>query len=40
VKGGTPLHATLALTFDPVSLQYAVSLEHAETILLGAGWLP
>lgn len=40
VKGGTTLHAKLAPAFNPVALQYAVSLEDAETILLGAGWVP
>jgi hypothetical protein len=40
VKGGTTLHAQLAPAFNPVTLQYAVSLEHAETILLAAGWVP
>jgi hypothetical protein len=40
VKGGTTLHATLVPVFHPVGLQYAVSLEDAEAILLAAGWVP
>jgi hypothetical protein len=40
VKGSTNLHAKLAATFNPVNLQYAVSLTHAESILTAAGWVP
>jgi hypothetical protein len=38
--GSTNLHAQLAPAFNPVNLQYAVSLEHAESILLAGGWAP
>jgi hypothetical protein len=40
IKGSTTLHATLAPVFNPVTLQYAVSLAHAESILTAAGWVP
>jgi hypothetical protein len=40
VKGSTDLHAQLAPAFNPVSLQYAVSLTHAESILTASGWGP
>ncbi|MBI1914956.1 MAG: hypothetical protein HYS12_09510 [Planctomycetes bacterium] len=39
-KGSTNLHAQLVPAFNPVSLQYAVSLEDAESILTAAGWAP
>jgi hypothetical protein len=38
--GSTSLHAQLASAFNPVTLQYAVSLQHAESILLAGGWVP
>jgi hypothetical protein len=34
------LHTLLAPVFNPVSLRYAVSLTHAESILTTAGWVP
>jgi hypothetical protein len=40
VKGSTNLHAKLAPVFNPVNLQYAASLTHAEDILRNAGWVP
>ncbi|MCI0460407.1 MAG: hypothetical protein L0Z62_25930 [Gemmataceae bacterium] len=38
--GSTNLHAQLTAAFNPVNLQYAVSLTHAESILTAAGWVP
>lgn len=38
--GSTNLHAQLAAAFNPINLQYAVSLTHAEDILQNAGWVP
>jgi hypothetical protein len=38
--GSTNLHPLLAPVFDPISLLYATSLAHAETLLLSAGWAP
>jgi hypothetical protein len=38
--GSTNLHPLLVPAFDPIQLLYATSLEHAETLLLTAGWLP
>jgi len=38
--GSTNLHAQLVSAFNPVNLQYAVSLTHAESILTAAGWVP
>lgn len=40
VSAGTTLSPSLAPAFHPVQLQYAASLEHAEAILLAAGWVP
>jgi hypothetical protein len=40
IRGSTNLHAQLAPVFNPVNLQYAVSLTHAESILTAAGWVP
>jgi hypothetical protein len=39
VRGSTNLHPLLATVFNPVNLQYAVSLEHADSILKAAGWV-
>jgi len=39
-SAGTTLSPALAPVFHPVQLQYAASLEHAEAILLAAGWVP
>src|SRR5712671_6574718 len=36
----TAVHPDLATAFSAAQLGYAISLEHAETILLAAGWLP
>ncbi len=38
--GSTNLHVQLLPSFNPVNLQYAVSLTHAESILTAAGWVP
>jgi hypothetical protein len=36
----TAVHPDLATAFSAAQLDYAISLEHAETILLAAGWVP
>ena len=36
----TAVHPDLATEFAGVQLDYAISLEHAESILLAAGWVP
>jgi hypothetical protein len=40
VAGSTNLHPLLAPVFNPIQLLYATSLAHAESQLLGAGWVP
>jgi hypothetical protein len=36
----TAVHPHLAADFTAAQLSYAISLEHAESILLAAGWTP
>lgn len=36
----TAVHPDLATEFAAVQLDYAISLEHADSILLAAGWVP
>jgi len=38
--GSTNLHAQLIASFNPLNLQYAVSLTDAESVLTAAGWVP
>jgi hypothetical protein len=39
-KTSTNLHSNLVPVFIPIQLEYAISLENAETILVGIGWSP
>ena len=39
-SGSTNLHPLLVPVLTPIQLQYATSLEHAETMLTAVGWSP